>query len=463
MTSSFDSSEGSSSATLEPTASRPSGPPVDADRVIAAEYDAFKSEVTKTVSAKLAGSRINFAAIDMDGFYNQAWYGLYTKLQTGDRIENRKGLLISMTYRRAIDEYRTLHADRQTDADALDDVGVDEGIDDMLDQQMQFRQFVEGMRSSLNDRELRAATLCYVYGLTRPEAAEQVGVKPKRMEKIMDEVSRKMRPLLAQIKDGEWCESRAELINQYALGALDEQSPEYREATDHLANCSGCRRHVLGTRGLTAVAPPGDLLLLAMTGALAASAATAGGAGAAAAASSGAFVGSTASSSGAGGTGAAAGSAAGGAGGAGGATGGAGAAGAASGGLGQVAAIAAAVGVVAVGGFAVATQVGGDEPASRASKPAATQPADNSAAEAAAKKEAAEKAAAKQAAKKRSAARKRAARRRAQARAEARAEQQAQAVTPTPTPEPVPTPTPAPTPTPSPQQPADSGSEFDLR
>lgn len=460
MTTDFESSDGSNSATLEPTTGRRSGPPVDADRVIAEEYELFKSEVTKSVSGKLASSRINFAAIDMDGFYNQAWYGLYTKLQSGERIDNRKGLLISMTYRRAIDEYRTLHVDRQTEAAALDDVGVDQGIDEVLDQQMQFRQFVEGMRSSLNERELRAATLCYVYGLSRPEASELVGVRPKRMEKIMDEVSRKMRPLLAQIKDGEWCESRAELINKYALGALDEDSAEYKEAVDHLAGCSGCRRHVLGTRGLTAVAPPGGLLLLAMTGTLAAGATAAGGAGAAAAGAGG-FVGSTAGSSSASAGGASAGGAgAGGAAGGGAAGGGAaGGAGAAGGGLGQIAAIAAAVGAVAVGGFAVASQVGGDEPVSTPAKPANSQAADNAAAEAAAaKKAAAKKAAAKKAAaKKRAAAKRRAARRRA----EAEAQQQAAPVTPTPEPEPVPTPTP--TPSPAPQEPADNGSEFDLR
>lgn len=456
MTTNFESSDGSNSATLEPTTARRSSVPVDADRVIAEEYDLFKSEVTKSVSGKLASSRINFATIDMDGFYNQAWYGLYTKLQSGERIDNRKGLLISMTYRRAIDEYRTLHVDRQTEAAALDDVGVDQGIDDVLDQQMQFRQFVEGMRSSLNERELRAATLCYVYGLSRPEASELVGVRPKRMEKIMDEVSRKMRPLLAQIKEGEWCESRAELINQYALGALEEDSAEYKEAADHLAGCSGCRRHVLGTRGLTAVAPPGGLLLLAMTGTLAAGATAAGGAGAAAAGAGG-FVGSTASSSSAGAGGAGAGGAAGG----GAAGGGAGGAGAAGGGLGQIAAIAAAVGAVAVGGFAVASQVGGDEPVSTPAKPVNSQAADTAAAEAAAaKKAAAKKAAAKKAAaKKRAAAKRRAARRRAEARAEA--QQQTAPVTPTPEPEPVPTPTP--TPSPAPQQPADNGSEFDLR
>lgn len=329
---------------LETVAPLPRNVPVDADRVLSEEYEAFRTEVTRSVAGKLAASRIQFADLDMDGFYNQAWYGLYTKLQAGDEIDNRKGLLINMTYRRAIDEYRSLHPDRQAGAEPLEALGVEDTIDETLDRQTQFRQFVESMRSSLNERELKAATLCYVYGLSRPEAAEQVGVRPKRMEKIMDEVSRKMRPMLVHIKDGEWCEQRAELINLYALGALDEDSEEYREAVDHLANCSGCRRHVLGTRGMTAVSAPGAFLLLALTGTAVAGAAAGG-----AAASTGA------GSSAGGGAGAA-------------------------GGVGQAVAIAAAVGAVAVGGFLVAGQMSGDdEPVAGGGAPKSAAPAEPSA------------------------------------------------------------------------------------
>jgi DNA-directed RNA polymerase specialized sigma24 family protein len=345
---------------------------IDADAVIGAEYDSFKDEVTRSAAGKLAASNIRFADIDMDGFYNQAWYGLYTKLQDGQQVDNRKGLLIQMTYRRAIDEYRTLHPDRQADPVMLETVGVDNPIEETLDQQREFKQFTEGMRSSLSQRELQAATLCYVYGLSRPEAAEQVGVRPKRMEKIMDEVSRKLRPVLASIKEGTWCEDRAVLINQFALGALDVDSDEYREAVDHLADCPGCRRHVLGTRGLTAVTIPSGLLLLALTGA-----ATAGAAGVAAASS---------------GAGTAGGTSAGGAAAAGG--------GAGIGGAVQIAAVVAAIATVAAGGFVAVNKISGDD-----STPApATAPESQSADNAAAKAAAAKKAAAKKKAKKKSAA-----------------------------------------------------------
>lgn len=308
----------------------------DADAVIGAEYEAFKDEVTRTVAGKLAASKIRFAELDMDGFYNQAWYGLYTKLQDGQTIDNRKGLLVQMTYRRAIDEYRTLHPDRHADPVVIETVGVDQPIEETLDQQREFGQFVEAMRSSLSQRELTAATLCYVYGLSRPEAAEQVGVRPKRMEKIMDEVSRKMRPLLASIKEGNWCEDRALLINQYALGALDPESDDYAEAVRHLESCPGCRRHVLGARGLTAVTIPSALFLVALGGL-----AAGGTAGAAAGAGAGAGGGSGASGGGS-----------------------------AFGGAAAVAAVVAAVVAVAAGGFFVIRSTSGGGESAPAQAPA---------------------------------------------------------------------------------------------
>lgn len=397
---------------------------IDADAVIGEEYDAFKDDVTRTVAGKLAASKIRFADLDMDGFYNQAWYGLYTKLQDGQRVENRKGLLVQMTYRRAIDEYRTLHPDRQADPVVLEVLGREDPIEETLDQQQEFQQFVEGMRSSLNQRELQAATLCYVYGLSRPEAAERVGVRPKRMEKIMDEVSRKLRPVLASIKEGTFCEDRAVLINQFALGALEPDSPEYLEAAAHLEHCSGCRRHVLGTRGLTAVTIPSTLLLFALTGA-----AVGAGAAGAAAAGSGAAGGSSG--------GAAAGS------------------GAGIGGVVQAAAIVAAVAAVAAGGFVAVNKLSSSDSPAPAPAPAAPAKASTASADAAAA--AAKKAAAKRAAARKAAAKKRAAERRAAA---------AAAATQVPA-----APAPAPAqeqqqadPAPSEEKPSDdSGAEFDLQ
>ena len=48
------------------------------------------------------------------------------------------------------------------------------------------------MRERLSERERQAAALCYLHGYSRPEAAEALGLAPKRMEKLMDGVSSKL-------------------------------------------------------------------------------------------------------------------------------------------------------------------------------------------------------------------------------------------------------------------------------
>ncbi|MGH2905672.1 MAG: RNA polymerase sigma factor [Solirubrobacterales bacterium] len=249
----------------------------DPDEVIEREYELLKEDVLKAVGGKLAASKIQFSELDMDGFYNQAWHSVYIKLADGEVIENRQGMLVAIAYRRALDEFRALHPDRRADAEALDTIGSPADVDALLDDRAQLQQFMTGMRARLSERELQAAGLCYVYGYTRPEAAEVVGVRPKRMEKIMDSVSKKINPLVGEIRAGEWCESQASLINAYALGLLDEGSERYEIAVEHLKECSACRRDVLRKRGIAAaIAPLPFLFAAGKIGTAGAAAGTAG-------------------------------------------------------------------------------------------------------------------------------------------------------------------------------------------
>jgi hypothetical protein len=262
-----------------------------ADALLAREYEELKPGVVKAVAAKLSVGGIRIADADLDAVYNQAWHGLYTMLAEGERVENRAGLLVTIAYRRAIDEHRALHASRRADPDALDQVAVEPDVDARIDDTTRLRALVGGMRQTLDARELEAAALCYVYELSRPEAARVIGVRPRRMEKIMDGVSRKLAPVIGEIREDAWCEANHSLIKAYALGILDEEGERFRIARDHLATCSACRGTVLRTRGLIAAVPPVPLALaaLAAAGAGAGAAATVGaGSGGAAAAGGGA-------------------------------------------------------------------------------------------------------------------------------------------------------------------------------
>ena len=425
-----------------------------ADALLQREYEALKPEVTRTVASKLAASGARLPEADIDAVYNLAWHALHTKLAAGEEIANRTGLLVSIAHRRALDEHRASHPSRRADAEQLDELPREDPVAERLDDVTQLRQFVASLRERLDRRELEAAALCYVYDYTRPEAARAIGVAPKRMEKIMDAVSKKVSPLVGEIRAGAWCEQHRSLMTAYALELLAPDGERYRLAREHLDGCSACRRAVLRTRGIAAVAPP--LPLLAMAGGIVGVA----GAGAAATAGGGA----------------------GGSGGAGAAAGGHGAGGGASHGLGTraKAALATVVVVAAAIAAALALGLGGsdDEPAKAPAAPARTttpQQLARARAERAARARARARAEA-QARARREAARRRARREAAAAAAAARTAaappaQEPAAPPPVSEPEPPPpppaaTPEPPPAAAPEPQREPptrDGAEEFDLR
>lgn len=258
-----------------------------AEAFLADEYEENKAEVQRTVAAKLGADGV--AGVDLDAAYNEAWHALYLRLQEDEEVENRKGFLVTVTYRRALSELRAAHLERTTDAVELAEIGVEPDIDARLDAEMQLRHFVQGLRAQLDERELQAATLCHLQGLSRPEAAKVIGIAPRRMEKLMDRASKRINAVIGTVRPGELCDDFDSLVRAFAVGLLDEDGERYAIARDHLASCPACRRKVLVLRGLGAIVPPVPALLAVLgAGAAGAGAAKAGlGAGAKGAASKG--------------------------------------------------------------------------------------------------------------------------------------------------------------------------------
>lgn len=257
-----------------------------AEAFLADEYEESKGEVQRTVAAKLGGEGI--AGVDLDAAYNEAWHALYLRLQGDEQIENRKGFLVTVTYRRALSERRAVRLERATDAAELAEIGVEPDLDARLDAEMQLRHFAQGLRARLDERELRAATLCHLHGLSRPEAAKVIGIAPRRMEKLMDRASKQINAVIGAVRPGELCADFDSLVRAFAVGLLDEEGERYAIARDHLESCPACRRKVLVLRGLGAIAPPLPALL-AVLGAGAGAAKVGLGAGAKGAASKGAI------------------------------------------------------------------------------------------------------------------------------------------------------------------------------
>lgn len=228
-----------------------------AQKVLEGDYERLHQTTLSALSNKLRGQGVHFDRADLDGFYNQAWHALYAKLADGDTIDNTGAFLTQVAYFRAIDEYRKLHPDRRAEIeDAGDLAGVEVDVDAQLDDAHQLREFLAGLKSRLDEREARAAALCYVHGYSRPEAAKIIGVSASRMEKLMDRVSKVVRSLTAEIDSGQWCESQRSLMTAYAVNVLDTEGERYKLAVVHLQDCPGCRAYVRRLRGISGVVPP---------------------------------------------------------------------------------------------------------------------------------------------------------------------------------------------------------------
>ncbi len=300
-----------------------------AERLLHEEFEALRAGVTGTVAARLRVAGVHLSADDLDACYAAAWHGLYAAMLDGQEIDSAAAWLTLVTHRRAIDEHR---ARRRIDcapiADRDDATGA--GLDapsrafaaaalaaaqrhDLatdLDDRIRIGQLLEALRARLSSREREAAALCYLQGLSRAEAAAQMGISESRMRKLMEGrgsarpgVCAKLGALVETIAAGRWCEEQGSLMRGFAFGILDPRGERYGLARAHHAACPSCRAYVLSLRGLAAVLPPVPAMLHWAIGAGAAGgagAATAGvGSGSGAASGAGATV--PAAGSGAGG------------------------------------------------------------------------------------------------------------------------------------------------------------------
>jgi RNA polymerase sigma factor (sigma-70 family) len=296
-----------------------------AERLLREQFERQRRNVVGGVAARLRAVGVQLDERDLEACYAQAWQGLYAAVLEGEQIASPDAWLALVTYRRALDEHRAririarLALDSTHENDAAGHGGgeralaVERDRADELDDRLRLRQLFEGLRARLNEREQQAATLCYLQGLSRAEAAERMGVSQTRMRKLMEGrsggapgVAGKVGALVETIGAGRWCEQQSSLMRAFAYGILDPAGERYELAELHHSECPACRAYVLSLRGLAAVLPPlpSTLVLLLGSGAAGGAAGSAAtGVGGAAPAGS-ALATSTLSASGAAGAGA---------------------------------------------------------------------------------------------------------------------------------------------------------------
>ena len=258
-----------------------------AERLLREEFERLRGRVLLTVAGRLRASGVRLDASDLEACYALAWHGLYTAVLEGQEIANPTGWLVLVTFRRAIEEHRararieregaTVDSPRgarraagrgQDGASPLVGAGAEYDLAAELDDRMRLRQLFEGLRGRLSARELQAAALCYLQGLSRSEAAARMGVSEARMRKLMEGagpgrpgVAAKVGALVETIRSGGWCEEQGSLMRGFAYGVLAPGGERYQLALIHNSECPACRAYVRALRGLAAILPPVPCLL----------------------------------------------------------------------------------------------------------------------------------------------------------------------------------------------------------
>ncbi len=229
-----------------------------AERLLREEFGGLREEVLRSVRGRLRSRGVRLDEGDLEACYATAWQGLYVTIAGGEEVANPAGWLTVVTFRRAIDEHRST-AGRRAD----EQIHVEPDLAAELDNRAKLRQLFEALRSRLSARECEAATLCYLQGLTRAQAAQRMGISEARMTKLMEGrgpgnrgVAGKVGELLEAISGGGWCEQQGSLMRGFAFGILDPRGERYRLARLHQRECPACRAYVLSLRGLAAVLPP---------------------------------------------------------------------------------------------------------------------------------------------------------------------------------------------------------------
>jgi DNA-directed RNA polymerase specialized sigma24 family protein len=255
-----------------------------AERLLRKGFGELRSKVLVIVRSRLRAKGLTLDRADLEACYAQAWHGLYAAVLAGETVESPEAWLVLVTFRRAVDELRSAS---RADLGGEDDVAAVDGeierarpravgsaavaggaasepdVAAALDDRVRLRSLFEAIRSRLSAREREAASLCYLQGLSRAEAAARMDIGERRMQKLMEGsggastgVAGKFGELLATIQAGEWCEQQSSLMRAYAFGILDPDGERHALAVAHTRECPACRAHVAALRGLASVLPP---------------------------------------------------------------------------------------------------------------------------------------------------------------------------------------------------------------
>lgn len=230
-------------------------------------YEVLEDEVISVVRRKLSARNMHLDHSDLEEAYCQAWHGVCLEIKRGGEIQNLTGMLVDITWKRAVDTYRAERPAQHADVD-IEQQAVEVDIDEQLDDLAKLKRFIDRLKGRLNQRECEVVGLCWIHGYSRPEARELLGIKDEaRMQKIMDGATKKIGPVVKSITArGCGGEEWTRLMGAYALSLLTPEDRDYARAEEHIADCQPCKCYVMGLRGLAAIVPPVGLPFMPPSG-----------------------------------------------------------------------------------------------------------------------------------------------------------------------------------------------------
>jgi RNA polymerase sigma factor (sigma-70 family) len=205
------------------------------------DYERLKQPTLRAVLARLRAHGSTLQLEDVEPFYDDAWLALWQV--DAARVTRLPGLLVVVAYRRAIDHLRRHGQHVHQPVEAVAARAADGDLVDRLDDRRRIREFLEAV-DELGGRERDAAILCCVQGYRRSEAAAVLGLRERRLKKVMDRASRTLNGAVAEIEAGTRCASYASRNTAFALGLLDPAGGRHAATRRHLDTCAACRADV---------------------------------------------------------------------------------------------------------------------------------------------------------------------------------------------------------------------------
>ena len=207
------------------------------------EGDAHRRDVIRNLRARF---RPPPSEATLDDAYQEAWVALLQFRRAGQEPDNVGGWLFRVAERHVIGEFRRACRGSITPLDDLDAVSSCDLVED-VHERWNRRLTKDCLERHLDPVERQVLILTYGAGWSRARVAEELGMSPKRLQKLLDGrdercgLRNRMEPHLRALIDGRLCETYESLIAASQLGWFSPGTRRDMDARAHLRACPRCR------------------------------------------------------------------------------------------------------------------------------------------------------------------------------------------------------------------------------